>query len=96
MKRRTPGRIAAALIALGIAPGASASVTCIAPNPVCAVVVVGGVVTALVHARQEPGPAASRTDSAARRPAVDEDGRAAAGDGREAVPPIGYRAKGRL
>ena len=66
MKRRTPGRIAAALMALAVSSSASSSVTCIAPDPLCAVVIVGGIVTGLARAEQESDAGTARKEAVSR------------------------------
>lgn len=53
MKTRTRNRIAAALLTLGVSIPAHASPTCLASGPACALVLLGAVVTTIVHEPDE-------------------------------------------
>ncbi|WP_175443026.1 hypothetical protein [Halofilum ochraceum] len=53
MKTRTRSRVAAMLLTFGISVPAHASPTCLAPEPACALVLLGAVVTTIVHERED-------------------------------------------
>lgn len=53
MKKPSPNWIAAPLLALGISIPSHASVTCLAPDPACAAVLLGGLVTSIVSGGED-------------------------------------------
>lgn len=53
MKKRIPHWIAVLLLALGISVPSHASVTCLAPDPACAAVLLGGLVTSIVSGSED-------------------------------------------
>jgi hypothetical protein len=53
MKTRTRNRVAAVLLTCGISVPAQAAPTCFAPEPACALVLLGALVTTVAHERDE-------------------------------------------
>lgn len=53
MKTRIRNRVAAVLLMFGVSLPAHASPTCLAPEPACALVLLGAVVTTIVHETDE-------------------------------------------
>lgn len=69
MKKRIQQSIAIVLLTLGLSAPSQASVTCIAPEPTCAAVLLGAMVTAIITAKDGPeadGPKADQEDEAPR------------------------------
>lgn len=69
MKKRVQQSIAVVLLTFGLSAPSQASVTCIAPEPICAVVLLGAVVTGIVTAddgSEADGPQAGRAGEAKR------------------------------
>ncbi|MDZ7705592.1 MAG: hypothetical protein U5L04_14045 [Trueperaceae bacterium] len=67
MKKRIQQSIAIVLLTLGLSAPSHASVTCIAPEPTCAAVLLGAMVTAIISARDDPeadGPKADQEEEA--------------------------------
>lgn len=62
MKTRTRNRVAAALLMFGVSLPAHASPTCLAPEPACALVLLGAVITTIVHETDEQEIRHNRTD----------------------------------
>lgn len=62
MKTRTRNRVAAALLMFGVSLPAHASPICLAPEPACALVLLGAVVTTIVHEADDQEVRHNRTD----------------------------------